>query len=114
MLSKKERYFMKTIIYCKPTEKGMHSFYLINGDEEYYLFSQAYRRSVANYYGRGVLFDNAIKYSKAHNDSAITRTMTKLPMYIRYIEKEYGIYVLDKTKKNMDSRRIKKEMCSFA
>ncbi len=92
---------MRTIIYCKPTEKGIHSFYLNNGQNEvFYLFSQAYRKSVEEYYGKGVSIDDAIRYSKAHKDSSITRTMTKIPIYIRYVENEYGVAILNKTKKN--------------
>lgn len=91
---------MKTTIYCKPTEKGVHSFFLIVGTEEFFLFSQAYRKGVDEYYGRGVRIDESMKYSRAHNDSAITRTMDKIPMYVRYIEREYDIEVFEKTKKH--------------
>ena len=63
-------------------------------------FSQAFRKGVDEYYGRGVRIEKSIKYSKAHNDSAITRTMDKIPMYVRYIEKEYDIEVFEKTKKH--------------
>lgn len=90
---------MKTTIYCKSTAKGIHSFYLMVGTEEFFLFSQAYRKSVEEYYGRGVRIDESMKYSRAHNDSAITRTMDKIPMYVKYIEKEYAIEVLEQTKK---------------
>jgi len=90
---------MKTTIYCKPTAKGVHSFYLIVGTEEFFLFSQAYRKGVEEYYGRGVRINESMKYSRAHNDSAITRTMDKIPMYVKYIEKEYAIEVLEQTKK---------------
>jgi len=90
---------MKTTIYCKPTAKGVHSFYLIVGTEEFFLFSQAYRKGVEGYYGRGVRINESMKYSRAHNDSAITRTMDKIPMYVKYIEKEYAIEVLEQTKK---------------
>lgn len=89
---------MKTTIYCKPTAKGVHSFYLMVGTEEFFLFSQAYRKGVEEYYGRGVRIDESMKYSRAHNDSAITRTMDKIPMYVKYIEKEYAIEVLEQTK----------------
>jgi len=89
---------MKTI-YCKPTAKGIHSFYLMVGTEEFFLFSQAYRKGVEEYYGRGVRIEESVKYSKAHNDSAITRTMDKIPMYVRYVEKEYDIEVFEKTKR---------------
>ena len=37
---------MKTTIYCRPTAKGVHSFYLMVGTEEFFLFSQAYRKGV--------------------------------------------------------------------
>jgi len=83
-------------IYCKPTSKGIHSFYLIFDGNEYYLFSQNYRKGVARYYGGGVLMDNAMKRTKAHGDHSVLKTMEKLPMYLRYIEKEQGIKVLKK------------------
>ena len=98
---------MKTTVYCKPTDKGIHSFYLVIGAEEFFLFSQAYRKGVEEYYGGGVLFSEAINYSKAHKDSAITRTMSKIPMYVRYIEKEYDIEVLNKTRKSNQGYRLK-------
>ena len=98
---------MRTEIYCKPTEKGIHSFYLIMGSEEFFLFSQAYRRGVDEYYGSGVLLKEAMDYSKAHKDSAITRTMSKIPMYVRYIEKEYDLEILEKTKRLNQNYRLK-------
>ena len=90
---------MKTTIYCKPTSKGIHSFYLLIGCEEFFLFSQAYRKGVEEFYGRGVHIDESINCSKAHNDSAVIRTMKKIPMYVKYVEKEYAIEVLEQTKK---------------
>ena len=90
---------MKTLIICKSTVKGIHSFYLLSGKEKYFLFNQTYRKGVDEYFSKGVLFNDAINYSKAHNDSAIKRTMGKIPMYVRYLEKEYGLMVLNKTKK---------------
>lgn len=90
---------MKTTIYCKPTDKGVHSFYLLIGNEEFYLFSQAYRRGVEEYFGKGVRIDESMKYSRAHNDSAITRTMDKIPMYVKCIEREYDIEIFERTKR---------------
>lgn len=97
---------MKNAIYCKPTDKGVHSFYYVLGCKEYYLFSQPYRKGVAEYFGYGVHLNDAIKYSKAHEDTAVIRTMSKIPMYVKYIEKEYGIEILERTKKE---RRGQKE-----
>ena len=90
---------MKTMIYCKPTEQGVHSFFMINEGHEYYLFSQDYRKGVQEYYSKGVSLDESINFSKSHKDSAIERTMSKIPMYVKYIEKQYGIEVLEQTKK---------------
>lgn len=90
---------MKTIIYCKATECGVHSFFMVSNGQEYYLFSQDYRRGVQQYYSKGVSLDESINFSKSHKDSAIERTMSKIPMYIQYIEKEYGIAILERTKK---------------
>ena len=97
---------MKTTIFCKPTDKGIHSFYLRINSEEYYLFSQHFRRGVQEYYGRGVPLVQACNYSKSRNNTSIIKTMDKLPMYIKYIEKEYDIVVLEQTKKKL--KRFKK------
>lgn len=89
---------MTAMIYCVK-KQGLHSFFMIQGRQKYYLFSQNYRKGVQEYYCKGVSLNESIDYSKAHNDSAVMRTMTKLPMYIKYIEKECGIEVFEKTKK---------------
>lgn len=90
---------MKTMIYCETTEKAVHAFYMLNEGEIYYLFSQDYRKGVQDFYHKGVRLDESMDYSKAHKDTAIERTMSKIPMYIKYIEKEFGIEVLEQTKK---------------
>jgi len=86
-------------ICCVLSDQGKHSFYLRAGGNKYYLFTQKYRKSVECYYGEGVPLDNAIDFGKSRRDNAIVRTMRKLPMYIRYVEKENGIAVLNKTKR---------------
>ena len=90
---------MKAKIYCETEKHGVHSFYLVTEGREYFLFNQNYRKGVQEYYNKGVPISLAINRSKSHNNSALVRTMTKLPMYIRYIEKEYGIEIFEQTKK---------------
>lgn len=96
---------MKAQIYCKPTDKGVHSFFLMAEGQEYYLFKQNYRKGVQSYFGRGIRVDEAYDFSKARKDSAIIRTLSKLPAHIRYIESEYGIAVLKQTVKKQDYYR---------
>ena len=96
---------MKTTIYCKPTSQGIHSFYLLSDAGEFFLFSQNYRKGVHSYFSKGVRLEEARDFSKSNRDSAIIKTMNKLPIYIKYIEKEYGITVLEQTKRKNEPQR---------
>ena len=89
-------------IYCKVTNRGVHSFYLLAEGEEYFLFCQDYRKGVHNYFRKGVCLEQAKKFSKSNRDTDIMKTMSKLPLYIKYIEKEYDIAVLNQTKKKRE------------
>ena len=54
---------------------------------------------------------DTMDFCKAHGDQAIIHTMDKIPVYIKYIEKEYQISVYNKTKqKNLlrDKKRLAK------
>ena len=88
---------MRCTIICRPTDTGMHSFYLTTGNASYFLFSQHFRCGVNRYFSDGVRLDEAMDFSRAKGDSAIIRTMEKLPSHIRYIEREYDIEILRKT-----------------
>ena len=89
---------MKSKIYCIVSSKGTHTFYLEQDGKSHFLFNQNYRKSVHKYFRHGVPLESAISFNKTHRDGALTNTMEKLPAYIKYIEKEYQIAVLDKTK----------------
>ena len=88
----------RTKIYCIVSDKGVHSFYMLHDGCRYYLFQQDYRKSVQRYFRQGVSLRDAMNFKKTHNDGALRHTMEKLPSYIKYIEKEYGIAVSEKTK----------------
>lgn len=103
---------MKTTIYCKPTAQGIHSFYLLSKDGDFFLFNQKYRKGVQRFFAKGVQLEKARDFSKCNKDSAIIRTMNKFPMYIRYIEKEYGIVILEQTKKRSIPHYMKERYCA--
>ncbi|MBQ8839799.1 MAG: hypothetical protein IJ004_00530 [Clostridia bacterium] len=88
---------MATTIYCVPTAKGIHSFYVKQDGKSHFLFNQDYRRGVQAFYAGGVSLSNAINHSSAKGDRAILRTMEKLPVYIKYIEKEYALSIFKRT-----------------
>lgn len=96
---------MRTTIYCTETANDSTSFYLAYGNNVYYLFSQERRKNVEQYFLGGVWLEAAMDFAKAHRDTALIRTMDKIPMYIRGIEKEYGIEIFEKTKKK--NRNVK-------
>ncbi len=97
---------MKNYIICKRTERAKTSFYLVFNNAEYYLFTQNYRKGVKDYFLNGATIDEALDTGKGRFDSALMKTMEKMPAYIRYIEKEYGITVLRQTKKKEERRSI--------
>ena len=96
---------MKPLITCENPNKGTLSFYLSPEEGKYYLFSQNYRKGMADYFKNGLRLDMAYDFSKCHNDSAVIRVLSKLPSYIKYIEKEYTISVLRQTKKKMQKNK---------
>lgn len=90
---------MRAMIYCEISKGGSHSFYLSVNGQDYYLFCQDYRKGVNEYFSKGVSLKDSTDCSKTHRDSALLKTMTKIPIYIKYIEKEYGIFVFEQAKK---------------
>lgn len=95
---------MTSKIFSKITDNGKHSLYLKANGKEYYLFSQKSYKSACEFYGKELTVDRALDFS-ASTGRAVSRTMEKLRAYIPYIEKEYGVSVLNKT---MNARRPKK------
>lgn len=63
------------------------------------MFKQPYRKGVQAYFGNGVSIDKALNHNWNKLDRAVMRTIDKIPQYVRYIEKEYGIAVLKQTKR---------------
>ncbi|MBE5731850.1 MAG: hypothetical protein E7353_02340 [Clostridiales bacterium] len=86
---------MKKTIYCKTVSKGMQAFYLKLENKEYFLFVQKYYRGVRDFFSRGRDLSELSTASSYHN-MAVRRTATKLPSYLKYMEKELGVVIYDK------------------
>jgi hypothetical protein len=74
--------------------------------KKYLLFSQNYRKSNKIAYAKGVLISELIKLKKNCSRS-VRRTAEKIPAYIRYIEKEHGIVVMESTKRKTNYYKTK-------
>lgn len=88
---------MQAIIFCRTETKGKHAFYVKTNEGIYFLFQQDYRRSDNDYFKNGISITDINNYGGVHSTS-IKKTLDKLPVFIRYIEKEYGIAIYEKTK----------------
>ena len=102
---------MQTKIYCKEQKRGTLSFYLKYMGVDYFLFYQHFKSGTNDYYKNGVSLDEAINYSRWQRNWAVFKTMGKIPMYIKYIDKETNIQILNKTKakkiRHMSVNRMK-------
>lgn len=78
---------MQTVIYCVRAAGGKHEFYMMADQEHYYLFTQDYRKGGHNYFGKGLMLNEAMDYSRSNRNRAVVHTMDKIPVYIRYVEK---------------------------
>lgn len=91
------------VIICKKTEHGTQNFFLLNGTDEYFLFTEGYKKGVYDYYSRGVRLDDANNFSKSKRNTALMKTMSKIPMYVKYLEREYDLEIFEKTKRKNKS-----------
>ena len=103
---------MKPRIICRTTAKDTTSFYITSGNKQYFLFNQPFRRSVKQFFQNGVQLERALDASHAYGNSALIRTMRKLPAYIRYIEKEEGVLFFEQSKRKQEKMRRKSLACA--
>lgn len=88
-------------VYCRRNETNTLDFYVADKGCEYYLFSQKAYLGVEKHFRNGVSLSNAINHSKGRADYMIHKIMSKLPIYIKYVEKEYGIALLEQSKRRL-------------
>lgn len=97
-------------VFSKVVANGTESLYIKIKGREYFLFSQNHYKSVSEFYGDGVDLNRALDFT-ACDRIPVHKTMEKLRAYIPYIEKEYGICILNKTfqKSHCQRRRVRAE-----
>ncbi len=97
-------------IYCTGNGNKQLNFYVKQGGESHFLFTQRFNSTAYDFYKNGVSLDKAMsfKYSKKLNCSIMTKVSEKITRYLKYIEKEYDMIILEKT------RRIRQEQLRYA
>ena len=97
---------MKAKVICKNLDWGTHVFYVVVNGKEYFLFSQDYKRTVEEFFKHGININELNNYSIAHS-SAVRKTLDKIPLYLHYVEKEFGVEIYTKTNNNKSSKKLK-------
>lgn len=90
-----------TTVYCRRNKDNNLDFYIKEKQKEYFLFSQKPYRGLEAFFKKGVSLDIAINHGKGKGDSRMHKVMSKLPAYIRYIEKEYEIAFFEQSKRRL-------------
>ena len=88
-------------IQCKRNRSDL-DFFLTDDAREYYLFTQRWNRGVEEYFKNGVMLNKARDHSNGGSDIKIHKAKAKLPMYIRFIEKESGMVFLEQSKRRSE------------
>ena len=55
-----------------------------------YLFSQSFSKGVYEFFRRGKSVSEVVGFKKWRDNPRLDKTITKLPMYMRYVQKEYA------------------------
>jgi hypothetical protein len=87
------------VIICRDSSiKGIINFYAEDDTRSYFLFQQKFRHSTYNFYKKGIPMRQAFSHRTTHRDKAIAYVIRRLPAQISYVEKEYGVAILNRTK----------------
>ncbi|MBR6385126.1 MAG: hypothetical protein IKS03_03270 [Ruminococcus sp.] len=87
------------VIICKNSStKGIINFFAEDSTQSYFLFQQKFRHSTYDFYKKGIPVRQAFSHRSTHRDRAIENVIKRLPSQISYIEKEYGVAILNRTK----------------
>lgn len=97
---------MQAKIFCKTMAKGRQSYYVAVNGKIIFLFTQNYRVSNKLFFQNGVCINEINSYTNVHSTS-VKKTLDKLPCYLRYVEKEYGVAIYEKTKKAQERKKQK-------
>ena len=90
-----------TKVYCKRNDDNRLDFFIKErqGGAYFFLFSQKWYRGVEEYFKDGVPLDEALRHGKTKRDFMVQKVKSKLPVYIRYIERESGIAFLEQNRR---------------
>lgn len=96
---------MQAKVFCKTVAKGIQAYYVSVDGNSIYLFQQNYRVSNKEFFSNGVVVHALGKFRNVHSTS-VRNTLEKIPSYLRYVEKEYGVEIYEKTKRRKQGYNV--------
>lgn len=101
-------------IYCKSNNNDLNFYVSANG-EEFFLFKQRFDYPTFQRFKKGVKLGDALSpKSRRSSSPTLEKVCEKLPMYLKYVEQEYGISLLQNGKGYFDLRRTLREKADRA
>ncbi len=96
---------MTEIIICVKDSRDYSKlyFYYENEGQRYYLFGQHYTTEVFKTFNNGCKLKEALSFENVKGTS-LKKVKEKLPKYLAYIEKEYELTILQKTKDKVNKK----------
>jgi hypothetical protein len=89
-----------TKVYCRTTDKGQQTFYVLHENRTYYLFSQDYRVSNKTYFRNGLFVSEVYDFSRT-NSFCVRKTLEKIQRMLPYLEQEYDIVLTRRKQKSL-------------
>ena len=84
-------------VYCTKNSNGTLDFYACSTAGKCYLFTQKFYTSVYNMYRNPLTIKQATNFRKADENTILRKVIEKLPVYLRYAEKNCN-YIPDTRK----------------
>lgn len=75
-------------------------FFAEDEQESVYIFSRKYRTNLFNYFRKGISTRKLYDFTKTRRSSVVINTILQLRTHLRFIEKEYGVEILEKRGEN--------------
>lgn len=93
------------VVRCTQPVRGTLHFFVSAAGEEHFLFSQGFRASLWDRYRFGVRLEEALDFGNYAAHPADRKLCEKLFRILPYIEKEYGVTLLRKSRSPRPRRR---------
>ena len=84
----------------EPQGAKVLDFFAEDEQERVYIFSRKYRTNLFNYFRKGISTRNLYDFTKTRRSSVVINTILQLRTHLRFIEKEYGVEILEKRGEN--------------